>query len=83
MSAGVRKQRHVVTTPIPHNLQAVVQAVKLAAEEDGHAGFAYAVEANLLPTSGQGFGSICTGKSRHSQHFFGCITCALLTGGWL
>jgi hypothetical protein len=24
----------------------------------------------LLPTSGQGFGSICTGKSRHSQHFF-------------
>src|ERR1035441_10054664 len=25
--------------------------------------------------------SICTGRSRHSQHFFGCITCALLTGG--
>jgi len=26
---------------------------------------------------------IRTGKSRHSQHFVGCITCALLTGGWL
>jgi len=70
--------------PNPVPAQAAVQALELAAEQDGHAGFAYAVEAGCFQPPGKFSGRlICTGKSRHSQHFCGCITCALLTGGWL
>src|SRR5437899_4824222 len=56
MPTRALKQRHVVTIPTVGKLQATVQVLKLAAEEDGQAGFAHAVEADLLPISGQGFG---------------------------
>src|ERR1035441_2342248 len=58
VSTGALIHRHVVTIPTPRQLQAVVQALKLAAEENGHAGFTHTVEADLLPISGQGLGQI-------------------------
>src|SRR5258708_14650087 len=53
---GPLAQCNMVAIPTTCKVQAAIQILKLAAEQSGQAGFAHAIEADLPPISGQGFG---------------------------